>query len=203
MEVDIHPLFKESKYRYFGMRHAESISNVKQCIASTEKTQLASPLTENGKKQIEPAVSLAIKNKLISSDICLISSPFIRTYETSQITAACLGINPKMIRIAKELQERDFGQLDGNPVSTYHHIWDMDTKDITHTYKGVESIHSIYSRLTQLITTLENEDHPPQQPFLLVSHGDPLHILCAAFKHVPLQDFRQLPYFDNAEIRAF
>jgi len=179
---------------YYGIRHAESKANVGGYIASNIKTQTHVGLTELGQKQ----VLLASKQyfHFFKSSPLIISSDFCRTRETAQVLMRNLpDVGIEYIENI-ELRERFFGEYDGLSANFYEPVWN---EGIDYSEKGIESVNSVLDRTTSLILDLEHQY--VNRSIFLVSHGDPLLILEAGIKQMEVSRFRELKYFDNAEIR--
>ena len=77
------------------------------------------------------------------------------------------------------LRERNFGNLELGSDRHYANVWDQDRVDAHSRYQGSESANQVMDRITSLVVECEQEF--AGQDFLLVSHGDALQILQAAF----------------------
>lgn len=180
---------------YFGMRHGESTANVDGLIISDPKTGLDNyGLTEIGKKQVVESVE---KHPELNRYAKIYCSDFKRAKETANIAQETL--NASEVIIATELRERYFGELEGAHHKNYEKVFEHDVKDHEHTMYNVEPVSQVIERTTGLIQLLENTY--TEETILLVSHGDPLHILFACFTGIhPTERFKFLN-FKNAEIR--
>jgi len=189
------------KNQYFGLRHGRSEANEKGIIISHPDNGIPYyGLVEKGKKQVEKSVSLAKQQGILDENIIIISSPFKRCRETAEIAQEILGI--KKILYRKELQERSFGKFEKFPIVIFKFIsiWDKDAKNPNHTFANVESIAATAKRMIVFIEELEKTYI--NKTILLVSHGDPLHILHAGLTGVELTKYRKIvPYPENGEIR--
>ena len=182
--------------QYFALRHGESIANQKGLIVSSPENGIKNyGLSETGRKQIETSIRGNDKVKKVTK---VISSDFLRTVESAAIAHQCLHSKTE-IQYDKKLRERFFGDHELQDNSYYQKVWDDDKLDSSHTNNNVESADAVMERTTSLVMTLENEFNG--ESFLLVSHGDALQILQAAFNKTPASLHRSLPNLDTAEIR--
>ena len=182
--------------QYFALRHGESIANQKGLIVSSPENGIKNyGLSETGRKQIETSVRGNDKVKNVTQ---VISSDFLRTVESAAIAHQCLHSETE-IQYDKKLRERFFGDHELQDNSYYQKVWDDDQLDSSHTNSNVESADAVMERTTSLVMTLENEFNG--ESFLLVSHGDALQILQAAFSKTSASLHRSLPNLETAEIR--
>lgn len=187
--------------QYFGLRHGKSEANEKGIIIShPDNGILYYGLVEEGKEQVKKSVSHAKKQGILHENILVISSPFKRCVETAEIAQEILGVNGLLYR--EELQERNFGKLEksSNAVFNYISIWDKDAKNPHHTHSNVESIVALQKRMLGFIEELEKIY--VNKTILLVSHGDPLHVVEAGLKGIDLTKYRTtIPCPENGKIR--
>jgi len=182
---------------YFGLRHGRSEANEKGIIIGHPDNGIPYyGLTELGKKQVKQSILRAKQKGILHERIIMFSSPFKRTKETAEIAQEILGI--KEIRYRSELQERSFGNLE-QTMYDYTNIWFEDAKNPYHTLHDVESIAALQKRMLTLIDGLEKTYK--NKIILLVSHGDPLHVLQAGLTGVKLTEYRTISMPENAEIR--
>jgi broad specificity phosphatase PhoE len=92
---------------YFA-RHGESQANVDQAFSGIHRP---APLTELGRRQAREA-GRRIIDRAIHIDQ-MISSPLDRAYETAEIIASTLGLDPAGILLDSRLIEYDVGELAG------------------------------------------------------------------------------------------
>lgn len=98
------------------------------------------------------------------------------------------------------LRERYFGTLDTQSISLYTKVWEKDAFNPAHTDFDNENCFSVASRGLQLISYLEKLFH--NIACILVSHGDVLQILQAAFEGISLSSHRSIDHLHNAEWRV-
>jgi probable phosphoglycerate mutase len=127
----------------------------------------------------------------------ILHSPLSRAQQSAQIGHEVL--NPKVMRMEEDLRERFFGELDGKTSDRYLRVWQIDHILPDHHAYGSESPKDVVERMLRVITIAEETYE--RMNVLLVSHGDPLHILETAFRKRPVSEHRDLPEWKNGEIR--
>lgn len=177
---------------YLLMRHARSEANEQGIIMSDPaKAVGAYGLTDEGVQQAKRA-ALALFAHLKCTPI-IYSSDFLRARQTADIVASRFGAD---VALDERLRERNFGELNGQPDTNYHKVWDTDI-DPDSTAYGAESLRAMTQRMYQVV--LECERNLTGQTVLLVSHGDPL---VALNSFVRFGDYRPPVHaFANAEVR--
>ena len=191
-------LFKKLNNRYFIVRHGKSKANVANILLSHPKEGTVSfGLSPKGKKQVKISISKSKKNKLLSSDVIIYSSDFLRAIETAEIAKKLLGI--KKINFHKNLRERYFGKYDKTSLDNIKIAWAHDEKNPNHKHKGIESPNKVLKRTLAVINELEKKYNGKK--ILLVSHGDVLQILHTYFSKKPITQHRRIPHLETAEIR--
>lgn len=182
--------------QYFIIRHGESQANLEKLIVSSPENGLSEyGLSVCGREQVVASIQ---REARLSSDTIVVSSDFRRAVETAEIVVAGLGARSEVILDAK-LRERCFGSLELSNTSHYPKVWAHDEKNVAHTEWGVESVIQVLDRLKRLIGDLESIYSDSQ--ILLVSHGDILQILQAAFEEIPVSLHRSVDHLNTAEIR--
>lgn len=146
--------------KLFLVRHGQTDWNLKNLLQG--RTDI--PLNENGKNQ-----ALEVKEKLknIKFDIC-ISSPLIRTIETSKI------ITNLDIIIDKRIIEREMGCLEGKNYNLYHKNNYYDFKLNSNEY-GVESVKELFKRAEEFLNDIKEKYN--DKTVLVVSHGAIIRVL--------------------------
>lgn len=186
--------------RYFGMRHGLSKANMQGMIISDIKNGKNDyGLAKEGIDGVHFSVQNALSTHLLDSKTIILSSDFMRAYETAMIAHDILHTSD--IIIAEELRERYFGSLEKSThaLSAYGKIWAQDQIDPTHRTHEVESVTDVSGRVASLIDQLE-KDHI-DETILLVSHGDTLYILQMYFEAKGSNPSQAIPHFQNSEIR--
>lgn len=182
--------------RYFCMRHGESIANQQGIIVSKAENGVTGyGLSESGRVQIEQRVKASFNQHVFTK---IISSDFKRARESAEIAQSLLHLKQEII-YSENLRERFFGDFELMPNDCYQTVWDNDAVNSAHNDNNVESADEVMNRTFSLVLNLEKEFNG--ETFLLVSHGDALQILQAAFHKYPASEHRLLPHLDTAEIR--
>jgi len=182
------------------LRHGQAGNNFDKVIVSAPKEGKAKfGLTKQGIEQIKKTIR---QNKSLSDDFIIYHSDFKRTTQTAKLVIKILGI--KKVYKTPLLRERFFGQLNGTATKNFILVWQNDQKDIKHGYAGGESVSDVLNRTTKLIINLEKKYQGKN--ILLISHGDTIEILQAAFlkvdllkrtklvKHIKTAELRQLKF---------
>ena len=189
-------LIKSLNNRYFVMRHGESIANQEGLIVSTpEKGIDEYGLTNTGRLQVKQSV---YAKTLLSGDSKIISSDFKRARESAEIAHSVLSCKDD-VRLSENLRERFFGDFEMSSNIHYQTVWDNDAVNSGHSIDNVESADAVMERTSSLVLSLERDSSG--KIFLLVSHGDALQILQAAFLKAEASTHRSLPHLQTAEIR--
>jgi broad specificity phosphatase PhoE len=182
---------------YSGMRHGQSVANVKNVIVSCIDNDHPGNygLTDLGRQQ----ALMAARGSALPGDTVICSSDFARAAQTAQIVAAALGAADVMVTQA--LRERCFGDWEGMACENYATVWSADMESPDHADGHVEPASAVLGRATAFIVTLE--ERYCGRDILLVSHGDTLQILQTGFLRMNPGRHRDLPHFEPAEIRRF
>lgn len=177
------------------MRHGESKANVAKIIISTPENGVKEDysLSELGREQAR----ISAQKTHLGPDTVIFASDFSRARETAEITAQVIGAAAPQITPA--LRERHFGEFEEKSNVHYDDVWAHDANSADHTKYGVESVNDNLKRTTAFI--LDLEDKYDGVDILLVSHGDTLQILQAAFERVDAHKHRSLRHLETAEIR--
>lgn len=185
------------KNRYIIIRHGESEANKRGIVASLPEVSINSyGLTGKGKKQIRDIIQIT-KDTLLGENVIIISSDFLRARESAHIIAEETGC--KDILFTPQLRERFFGEYEGMPSDSYYRVWGDDLDNINNHIGGVESTREVRERVLSVIR--ECEESYSDRTILLVSHGDPLQILLAAFMGLPSNRHREIKSLKNADFR--
>ena len=177
------------------MRHGESIANQQGIIVSAPENGLSDyGLSDSGQTNIKQSLEAGVLPQITH----IISSDFKRARESAEIAQALLQFNQD-ITFTENLRERFFGDFELKANDCYQIVWDNDAVNSAHTIDNVESADAVMDRTSSLIQSIEKKF--TGETFLLVSHGDALQILQAAFHKSPASEHRLLPHLDTAEIR--
>jgi broad specificity phosphatase PhoE len=177
------------------MRHGQSRANVAgiivSCIESDRRGDYG--LSELGRKQaLETAQACGLPR-----DTVIWSSDFARARQTAEILRAHL--DAPELGLAEPLRERCFGEWEGSATENYARVWAADETDASHARGGVEPVAAVLDRMTAFVVDLDRRYSG--RDIVLVSHGDALQILQAAFLRMSPTRHRSLPGLETAEIR--
>jgi broad specificity phosphatase PhoE len=180
---------------YLGMRHGQSMANVKSVIVSCIDNDDPGDygLTGLGRQQAQAAAGH------LAGDTVICSSDFARAEQTARIVAAALGLAD--VTVTEALRERCFGDWEGMSSENYAAVWAADKASPDHAEGHVEPASAVLARATAFIITLERRYSG--RDILLVSHGDTLQILQTGFSRMNPGRHRDLPHLKPAEIRRF
>ena len=185
------------KNRYIIIRHGESEANERGIVASHPESSInAYGLTAKGKKQIQDIIQIN-RDTLLRENVIIISSDFLRARESAHIIAE--EIDCRDLIFTPKLRERFFGEYEGMPSDSYYRVWGDDLDNSNNHIGGVESTREVRERVLSVIR--ECEESYSDQTILLVSHGDPLQILLAAFMGLPSNRHREIKSLKNADLR--
>ena len=177
------------------MRHGQSKANVAGIIVSCIENDRRGDygLSELGRKQaLESARACELPR-----DTVIWSSDFSRARQTAEILRAHLDV-PE-VGLAEALRERCFGEWEGSATENYARVWAADETDAAHARGGVEPVAAVLDRMTAFVVDLDRRYSG--RDIVLVSHGDTLQILQAAFLRMSPTRHRSLPGLETAEIR--
>ncbi|MCG8452407.1 MAG: histidine phosphatase family protein [Spirochaetales bacterium] len=202
------------KNRYWLMRHGRSQANIAgKIISSLEEGRAQWGLAPQAMEGIQSSV----ESHSFSSNLVIVSSPFLRARETAETVCALVGGGG--VALDENLRERWFGTLDGKEDSFYSQAWKWDEshlaqktwdvpsppnpswgKDsVAESPEGVEDCLTVLQRL--LLVLHGQEKRHTGASILLVSHGDPLDILLAWSQGHSPYEHRKIPGMNTAEIR--
>ncbi len=188
---------EKTKNTYYVMRHGEAMSNAASVLET--KGDPNNHLTEKGKQQVIEALSYL---KTLKVDV-VVSSPFVRTQETSQIISSMLEVP---VVIEEDIREFDMGEFSGRPASDYlghygHNYLHYDTRP-----QGGETHREMMHRSMKAVMSFEEKYQG--KTILIVTHGGPARMMLAASalltEEEVLQDEKEVIttlYLGNAEVR--
>jgi isoleucyl-tRNA synthetase len=166
---------KKSGNMYVLMRHGESLSNIEEVTSTTLATAAKHPLTETGRAQ---AVAAAGELKAEGGIDLIVTSPFLRTFETATIVAEALGLPKEALVVDERLVEAGAGVCDGMLMTAY---WDHIGKDADRFVaapEGGETRAQVRRRVGGFLYDLERRYQGKR--ILVVSHEDSLIALALA-----------------------
>jgi broad specificity phosphatase PhoE len=146
------------------VRHGESEGNRDRRFTSSPDV----PLTDLGRRQ---AREVAQRISMLFAPELIISSPYLRARQTSEIIAAELGLP---IEVVHDLHERDLGVLKGQ---SYDLLRDLAGQDSGYNPKkgwmwrpeGGESYEDVRHRVSVALDDIRRRY--PHQELVIVSHG--------------------------------
>lgn len=188
--------FERLTNRYFAMRHGHSLANAQGIIVSHPANGCAGyGLSESGRSQVEQSIS---EVNDLNAETLIICSDFKRAQESADIVYSILGCQTA-VAAETRLRERNFGEYELAADSGYKDVWREDALDADSRRKAVESVNQVMQRVTLVVRELENQFS--NASILLVSHGDALQILQAAFARRDGTLHREQEHLHTAEIR--
>ncbi len=171
---------KKSGNTYFMMRHGEAGHNLTETI-SNDPLEL-NHLTEKGREQVK-ATAETLKGEKI--DI-IISSPYVRTRETSEIMREALGLSSEQVLFDEKIGELLVGDLGSNKWVDYMKLMPKELSTFDKKLKNGESMQDIKNRMTSFVYELEEKYKGKN--ILIVSHGAPTWLLYAGVQgYTPAQ----------------
>ncbi|QQR76827.1 class I tRNA ligase family protein [Candidatus Nomurabacteria bacterium] len=191
---------KKSGNKYFVMRHGESDNNLTGSISVNKDAK--DHINENGKLQVKKYAEMLKSEKI---DF-IVSSPFIRTKETSSIVKDVLGLDEKSISYHDELGEFNPGDFGGTKWSEFHKALPKIPENFDKKMPGGESHNEIKKRVTNFLYELDSKY--AGKNILIVTHGGPAWLLFSgASGYTPEESLRivqkesEYRYLQNGEFR--
>ena len=185
------------KNAYYVMRHGESMSNEKNVFETHGDKD--NHLTEKGKKQVSDAAE-GLKD--LGLDM-IISSPFVRTMETSGIVSSLLNLP---IIVEDKLHEYKMGVFDGRSASEYLGHFGQTYVKFDARPEGGETHREMMDRVMSAVMSFEEKYEGKK--ILIVTHGGPSRMLFVGGELITeeeiLEDDKSLDiqfYLKNAGVR--
>jgi len=152
------------------------------------------PLNKTGRMQAK-AIADYLSDKAVDH---IIASSLRRSMETAEIISWMFR---KEYRYYKELDEMDFGELEGRPVeeiqselNEIHEKWRRG--DITHAPEGGESPSEVAGRVRNKINQILEEHFGSN--ILLILHGRLIRILLSGWLDYGLENMHRVPHTNGA-----
>jgi len=189
---------KKSGNKYFVIRHGEAESNVG--YTHHKDSYHKAQLTEKGKEQVLES-SKNFKEKI---DI-IISSPFERARETTEITCEQIDFPLKKVIYDERIQEWETSSIfDGEEMEIFKKYYEKDYLDNpAEVLPAGESFTQVIKRVGDFIHDLENKYS--EKNILIIGHGGATRALSFVIKGLSLSDLSSvndpLVALQNAEIR--
>ena len=188
--------FKRLTNRYFVMRHGHSLANLQGIIVSHPQHGIDDyGLSDEGIMQVN---EIGAGDIPLDENTLIVSSDFKRARESAEIMQRLL-ISLTPVKFDHRLRERHFGELELKSDNAYESVWHEDQIDTDNRLRAVESPNQVMTRVSALIS--EYEGKVSGAALLLVSHGDALQILQAAFSKLDASTHRQQKHLETGEIR--
>jgi broad specificity phosphatase PhoE len=170
----VEPQGARNKGRFVMVRHGESEGNRERRFTISSDV----PLTETGRRQ---ALEVARQIRVLFKPEVIISSPFARAQQTSEIIAAELKLP---IEVVPDLHERDLGALKGHSYDMLREAVRMDSQyDPANGWswkpEGGESYEEVRQRVVVAIEGLRRRY--PAHEIIIVSHGG---VMLSVWAHI-------------------
>lgn len=163
------------------MRHGEAFSNTdgERGVVGSDK-----PLTKHGIEQVRMTAEWMVGRVAVSQ---IVSSPYRRTMETSEIVAERLGLD---FTTDERLREIGKGDWTGLPVSEVIRLEGEVPKEDRPFFKppGGESWFDVATRVVSLVGDLERREISDS---LLVSHDHPIRMGTGLLLRRPMKTWEQ------------
>ncbi|MCX6702094.1 MAG: class I tRNA ligase family protein [Candidatus Zambryskibacteria bacterium] len=153
---------KKSGNKYFIMRHGEGEHNISHTISSKKDDNFH--LTPKGIEQVKKTTQF-LKKKEITK---IISSPFVRTVETTEIIKLALNFSNNKIFFDDRLGEHNLGILTGKPVSIYHEMTPTREAVFDTRIEGGESLADVKKRTGEFLYEIDKTNQ--NENILLITH---------------------------------
>ena len=172
------------------MRHGQDRDNARGILNGHRDLDL----TELGRSQVQ---LIAEQLRDVSLDV-IVTSPLKRAYASAEIVANHL--NCVQLVVNNDLIERDFGCLTGKPIAEIPYyastILTVDGINYFLDAPGAESFPALLNRVRGVLQSLQATY--PDQNLLLVTHGDSIKMLRAAYYGWDWEKGLKTPNPDNA-----
>ncbi len=180
---------------FLFMRHGEATANVEKRSASAPETkEYTSVLTQKGITAVR-----AQAKKLAQEGVDIIfASPLHRTQETAAIVAETTGAD---VVTDDRLIELQVGVFNNKPVEDFLKTFPDVRTRFSEAPEGGETLRDVRKRVTSFIKDVDARYHGKK--ILIVSHGDPLWMLEAIFRHATDQEAvaKNFPYMKPATFK--
>jgi len=176
---------------FYVIRHGQSENNILGIESCRIETQTQYGLTEDGREQVQNALSVLPKLDAIYT------SPYRRTIETAQIIAEAHALELSIEYLLHEFKLPS--ELDQQPYEIAEAIIHAPENDFNQTPMGDgECFDDLYTRLEKTLLDLDKKHQ--NHTILLVTHGSPVEacIQIMKGKNTGFGPFEDLP--NNAEV---
>jgi len=163
---EIKSKIKKSGNKYFVMRHGETECNLRGEVSSTVNND--DKLTKLGIEQVKNSAE-SLKNKKID---LIITSPFIRTKETSELLADQIGFDKNQIIFDDRLHEMSVPMYEGRKWKEYHDAYAKTVENFYKAPEGNESYEDVRRRSMSFLYDIETKYN--NKNIVIVTHGSPV-----------------------------
>ncbi|MFA6432776.1 MAG: class I tRNA ligase family protein [Candidatus Paceibacterota bacterium] len=191
----VEELKQKSKNTYYVMRHGEAQNNILGIISTTDND--GCHLTELGREQVSKSAE-SLKGAGID---LIVTSPLMRTRETTEIVRRTLGLDESSVIVEDRVREITAGAWDGRKVSDFVNEFVVKNR-FERMPDGAETYKDIKKRVGDVLYGLE--DKYAGKTILVVSHGSPSALLVSVSSGQDRSDSLEYElehYFSNAEVR--
>ncbi len=192
---DLKSKTKKSGNKYFVMRHGEAENNLNDLVSTAFNDQ--DRLTEKGKEQVKES-ALRLKEKNIDY---ILTSPFVRTTETSEIVASVLGLDESKVIVDDRLHEMSLPEYEGQKWSDYHKTYPNTVEFFSHKDDGNESYNDVKKRTMNFLYDIDTKY--TGKNILVVTHGGPAWLAVAGCRGLSAQEslnmIKNFNYLLNAQ----
>lgn len=152
---------KSSGNTYMVMRHGEADHNIKRIISNSNDGSVH--LTENGKEQVKVRAG-ELKDQV---DV-IITSPFTRCKETTEIIKKELGLDDDQVVVDERLAELNVGELNGLTLTEFYAHFKNTEERFTKHVEGAETLIDLHKRVAGFMYEIDREYSGKK--ILLISH---------------------------------
>jgi isoleucyl-tRNA synthetase len=182
---------KSGNNQYFVMRHGESLSNKE--LFNDSGFDKNNHLTQKGREQVLGVVE-SLRNKNLD---LIISSPVLRTKETTEIISKELGVE---IVFDDRLKEKSFGDYEGKSLKEYQDFYGHEFDKLDKPLPNGENSNDIRKRMGDFI--YDTDSKYQNKNILIVSHGTPIYLLYGVASGFDDKEILNNPnYFNNADVK--
>ena len=187
----------QSGNTYTIIRHGQAENNTEHIVSGKEDSP--HHLTDEGKEQVLKATT-GLKDKKI--DI-IISSPFIRTRETTGIITKALGFKDEVVYDAR-IGEINLGVLEGRPNEEYLGSYTSEEEKFIKEIEGGETLTDVKKRVGEFLYEIDKKYK--NKNILIVTHDYATWMMKSVIKGLVRKESAEMKgelYINNAEIFSF
>jgi isoleucyl-tRNA synthetase len=198
--ADLKEKTKKSGNKYFVMRHGEADHNLLG-MASADPHEPVH-LTAKGEEQAREQIEKLKKEKI---DL-IISSPFVRTRETSEVIREGIGLAKESVLFDERLREMDIGKYNKGKWADFHRDFPKTAENFDEAPEGGESYQTVKNWMMNFLHDVEIKFK--NKKILIVTHGGPAWLSLAGANGFDaeeslsmIRDKEGFHYFNNAEVK--